>query len=751
MTTGIGAHPLISFDVGPETIHVRDELEEQDLQLCATAPDELDPQPALTDLFMFPVDNAITVTVSELHADAYHGTALWNADGEHLGEFTTTPWELPRGTYFVNIQGTVNGYLRIDDATFTGVHRESESGDAPLEFTFDEPTQVSIGARSFHTRPQTTITVPDEPEAMLEALAYLGSSIKEYSCERSWPTLRGHPPAIERGDRLEIPPELSRPETGVTISVPATYADVYRVAPLVFYLGADVEVGDRPELRLENGYVEPLETDARSLEETVDELLETCLLLDSLTRADGYLSGPRYEYDELAPHLPFYPPNLYEESISAQLLEYLEVSPSLLEPYVPRWPMTAVLQPRPEDVELLPALLNVLSKVHVDDGTEETTVPAAPTPSETSVSTAKTGPRTATGWDSTTGTETNARQRAPTDRVLDRNRTESAPQSRSPILTCYTGSGTDVGIETGTDTDTDTKLPANASCIRREAFENALSYSLSEIADAEITYVTDSHPRGDRVRQTIDDTAPTHRLEPGRITVLEQPSKRDVARTLESDLDFLYCDLPLSSDGIECRDGVLDPAEVDDVGVKTFVLSGSAILTAGLELVRRGAFAGAILENAVSPDHVVRLTKTLLQGHPLVEAVRLTEIDDRSTVRFVGNPAHPIVRRDGGAIPQRLDVVSTSADEHDLFVYYQLTDFHRIGSVSRFIDDCAYDAYQLNGTTVRQPHRLSTSDVVSLLEDDSHVLRLNGQPYDGEVDPETFVRESVRRTLRDVQ
>lgn len=717
MTTGIGAHPLISFDVGSETIHVRDELEEQDLKLCTTAPDELDPQPALTDLFMFPVDNAITVTVSKLRVETPIGTAVWDDDGDHLGEFTTTPWEFPEGSYFVNIQSAVNGYLRIDDATFTGVHRRSGTQKFPLELTFAEPTPVAIGGRSFHTRPQTTITVPDDPQAILEALPYLGSSIKEYSCERSWPTLRGHPPAIERGDHLEIPAELSRPETGVTIAVPATYADVYRVAPLVFYLGADVEVGDRPELRLENGYgyVEPLRTESRSLEETVDELLETCLLLDSLTRVDGYLSGPRYEYDELAPHLPFYPPNLYGESISAQLLEYLEVSPSLLEPYVPRWPMTAVFQPRPEDVELLPSVLNVLSKIHVDDGSRGAME------------------STASGSVATTTTETvpeTVRDGEPAPESL-----EHVPQSRSSILTGYT----------------DTEPPAGAGCLLPEGFEHALSHSLPEVSDARITYVTDVPDRADRVRTAIDDVAPTHRLEPDRITIVERPSKRDLERTLGSDVDVLYCDLPVSSDGIECPDGPLDPDDVDDVGVKTFVVYGPASLAAGRELVRRGAFAGLVLENAVSPVRVVRLTKTLLQGHPLIEGVRLTGIEDRSTVRFVGNPGHSIARRDGAAIPQRLDVVSASADEHDLFLYCQLTDIHQVGSVSRFIGDRSSDAYQLNGTTVRQSRRLSTSDVVSLLEDDDHVLRMNGQPYYGERDPEAFVRESLRRTLTDVQ
>ncbi|MFC7165154.1 hypothetical protein [Halospeciosus flavus] len=183
------------------------------------------------------------------------------------------------------------------------------------------------------------------------------------------------PPAIERGEELHVPDVLEKPDTGVTIAVPPTYADLYRVAPLAFYLGADVVPGEEAELRLDLGYTEPLRRPGRTLEESVDRLLARCLLLDSLVRVGGYYSFPRYEYDEVAPHLPFYPPELYERSVGEQLVEYLEVPFDVLEPHVPKWTTTAVLRPRLEDAAVVPPLLDSLSRVHVATGADASAEP----------------------------------------------------------------------------------------------------------------------------------------------------------------------------------------------------------------------------------------------------------------------------------------------------------------------------------------------------------------------------------------
>jgi len=366
----------VSFATDGDDVVVEDWVENRSVTL--TAADRSALRPAVTDMFLFPVDDAVSFVTTELRIGPHRSVHLRDADGDDLGEFGTAPREVAGGTHFLGIDGPVKVYVRVVDASFTAAYVHRETHDAPLEVEFDGPTEIAVGARSEHTRPEATITVPESPKKLVSALSYLGSSLKELSAERSWPSLRDHPPAIQVGDSLDVPESLSTPETGVTITVPPTYANAYRVAPLAFYLGATVEPGGRAELRLDNGYVEPLRTDARSLSARVEELLGRCLLLDSLVRVDGYYSIPRYEYDGLAPHLPFYPPNLYDEPIPDQLVEYLEVSDERVEAYRPRWPTTAVLRPQAADAELLPSLLNSLARIRVSASADA--APSDPSP-----------------------------------------------------------------------------------------------------------------------------------------------------------------------------------------------------------------------------------------------------------------------------------------------------------------------------------------------------------------------------------
>ncbi len=353
----------MSFGTDGDAVVVRDAIEDRTLRLGTADRPKL--RPAVTDMFVFPVDRAVSFRTTKLRVGAHSNVRLRDGDGDDRGGFDTRPRAVSGGTHFLAVDGPVKLYVRVPDASFTAAYAHAERQTAPLVVEFDEPTELAVGARSEHTRPAATITVPGSPSGMLTAVSYLGSSVKEFSAERSWPSLRGHPPAIEVGDELDVPASLSKPDTGVTIAVPPSYANAYRVAPLAFYLGATVESGGSPELRLDNGYVEPLRTDDRSLTATVADLLGRCLLLDSLVRVGGYYSLPRHEYDELAPHLPFYPPNLYDASIPDQLIEYLEVSRSRIELYLPRWPTQAVLRPRAADGELLPSVLDGLAPVRV--------------------------------------------------------------------------------------------------------------------------------------------------------------------------------------------------------------------------------------------------------------------------------------------------------------------------------------------------------------------------------------------------
>lgn len=362
MNSGGMVGSLVSFEVDGSTVRVTDELGGGVQRLETESSPTL--QPALEDLFHFPVDMAASFRTSAFEIRQQISVLLRDEAGNVLVEAAEEPYEAPRGTYYLEVSGSVKTYVRVPDAEitfeYTGALYES-----PVRVVLSDERTVSVGARSTHSRPEATITVPDDPAARMEAFSYLGSSIKEFSPERSWSTLRGHPPRIVGGEALDVPSSLSRPDTGITVTVPENHADVYRVAPLAFYFGASIEPGEEPTFQLPNGYSEPLRTPDRTLEESVERIVSVSFMLDTLARQDGYVPVAIREYESVAPHLPFYPESLAEEPLADQLLEYLEAPEEPVLDALPRWPVSAVLRPDPGDVSVIPYLLDSMATISV--------------------------------------------------------------------------------------------------------------------------------------------------------------------------------------------------------------------------------------------------------------------------------------------------------------------------------------------------------------------------------------------------
>jgi hypothetical protein len=319
--------------------------------------------PATDSWFDVPMDGAVSMEAESLRFP--HNTAVWlrGVDGEAYGGLTEREITVESDGTFIDVSAAMKVVVYVEQGPVSGRLVRNDENPEFAVIELDGPTRLIVGVRSIHEEPTAMLTVPDDPEALMAALSSLGSSMKEWSAERSWPTLRGHPPAIEIGDELQIPDRLQKPDTGVTVAVPPDIDDILRIAPLANYFGTDVVPGDRPELRL-CGHAEPLGR-GRDLEQSVDELVARGLVLDSLVRIGGYYSLPRYEYEQLAPELPFYPPELSDEPIDRQLLEYLEVPFAEIEPYVPQWSATATLRPSVTEAEALPYLLNSLARIHV--------------------------------------------------------------------------------------------------------------------------------------------------------------------------------------------------------------------------------------------------------------------------------------------------------------------------------------------------------------------------------------------------
>ncbi|GAB6877837.1 hypothetical protein JCM17823_01110 [Halorubrum gandharaense] len=547
------------------------------------------PEPALTDVFPFPVDGAVSVETSSL---TFENVASLRLRDEH-GDMVATlidPATFPRDTYCLEVSGTMKLYVRVRDAAMDA---EGISGPEPARITFDESTVVTVGARSRHTRPEATITVPDDPESLMAAVSVLGSSIKEFSAERSWPTLRGYPPRFERGDELRVPDRLSVPETGVRITVPATYADVYRVAPLAFYLGARVEPGD-PALHLDGGYVERLPTEGAELERRVETLVGQFLLLDSLVRMEGYAPSERREYGALAPQLPFYPPTLYDRSIPEQLLEYLEIDAAKTAPYVPTPPVRAQLRPDPADIELLPHLVHGLAAIRV-------ACPSSP--------------------------------RTPTRDAMPGEETVGGVLGVPAGIHAVTGGGSDVVTDLST-------APNRTALLTPATYENRLARSLPTEGEAVVHVLVDDDERARATRRAV---ATVDAASDPTVTVVSEPTVADVEASLsDPGVDACHVALPVQDGRIRCGDGLFDPSGIELVGPALVTLGARTDAALGGTLVDAGALLATFLDEPTEPDTLRAFTRLLGAGVTVAESLQLSGIAQSTRVRHVGDPTHRI-------------------------------------------------------------------------------------------------------------
>ena len=694
--TGRDAARRIEFETDGETLYVRDDIESERLTLRFDR--EPDPQPAITDLFPVPVDRAVSFEAESISVPSYSSVTINESDGEFVA-MLTEDLSLPRGAYCFDITGTTKVFVRAVDVS---IEATEMAGEDPVEITFDRPTTITVGGRSLHTRPEATITVPDDPKALMTAVSALGSSIAEWSPERSWPTLRGYPPRIERGDELHVPDHLSIPDTGIEIAVPPTYADIYRIAPLAYYLGAAVVPGAEPEIRLDTGYVEPLPSEGPALEERVSELLRTTLFLDSLVRTEGYVPSDRYEYEQVGPDLPFYPPKLADRSVSEQLMEYLEVDPEILEPYAPPWPTWAVLRPGPAGAELLSHLAHLVAPIRVrgsaldekreDDGVDVN----APTP----------------------------------DRPL--------ALATSPYFP----------VDGGVPSPDDEPLPSGVSVLSPAGYENLLSRDRPVEGEARVAFLVDSDERADAVRRAMSEPAPPDGV--GAWEVRERPSREAVVDVVSDPaIDLLYCSLPTDGSRIVLADGVVDLAMVERASVGT-IFERAGTVTPATGSVAAGSVGSVAIDGTLDASRIRSLVGLLASATPLAASVALARVQEASGVRLAGDPGVVIAWSNHTQQQIYFQIRSLSHSRYDTTYTSILSTRARVGGECNILLGNKRNKIELIGTSQRNTISLSLTDVIEAIADRNTLVDLNGRiVFESDGLTEADIEQSAREALAD--
>ncbi|WP_336135678.1 hypothetical protein [Natronomonas amylolytica] len=598
-------------------LRIDDRIERRRCEILTNGP--VDPGPADVAAFRSPVDTAVAVTTDGLTFEEVSRGFVHGPDGPTDIEYFRTTSFGP-GEYLLELSGPVKLY-----ATVRGP-MEVDAQVAELEISFERPQTVRIGARSYHERPAATVTATDDPVDVMAAVSTFGSALKTTGSERSYPTLRGHPPAIERGDELSVPSGLTPPAEDVHVEVPERLQDVLVVAPLAYYLGAPVRAGPEPRLVVDGrGY--RLDGDD-GFEAAVERTLKRTFFLDCIVRTAGPRTVPLYERRVTEDALDISASDLYGRSNAERLAAYMDVPYEAVAEYIPTWKLSARVEPRCESLETLPSLVNDLSVIR--------------SPSNPS------GTSTASPFgDGTSGTGTDDADGSSDGVPLQPERADSLERA-------WVGEG----------------APSGASKAIPAAFRNRLDRDRRD-GPIEIVVVCNDDEMLEE-RNVVEQVYGSREELPMDVTVYEGLDTQRLRLLLESDVDFFHYIGHVDDEGLECPDGKVDAATLDAVSLDIFFLNACRSYQQGRHLIENGAVGGVVTLDDVINSGAIRIGKTLAKllnyGFPLRSGLNIAR--DRSIVGsqylVIGDGNADIAQVEPGVA--LLAAVDSTPDGYDLTV-----------------------------------------------------------------------------------
>ncbi|PSQ10127.1 hypothetical protein BRC93_10535 [Halobacteriales archaeon QS_5_70_15] len=546
-------------------ISVHDHIERRRYGLVAEPPVEL--REVDTERFIYPIDTAVAFEAERISLpyDAY--TAVRNSDGETLVWLQILDeHEFGSGTYFVEIDGAIKLYFRVEGP----ITVSAEPKERVIEL--ENAGAILLGARSYHERPATTITTTEDPVDLMRAISHLSSALKTTTPDRSYPSLRGHPPELELGNRFEVLSTVTTPDTGVRIEVPPTVESIFPVASLAYYLGAELVPGIEPRI-VADGFDHPLESPGIGFERSVERALKRTLFLDCVTRSESSQNPSLHEGRVFGERVSLSFGELFDASPGERLSAYFEVPYESMEPLLPRWKLTAHVKPEAVHASVLPFLVDDLAVIRTPNGN----VSAASDAESAAVD---------AYMRSDGGIPAGSRSEDASRPVVEPGETDSIEQAW-------------VGEET----------PIGASKAMVEAYRNRVTREPRE-GDIDVVLVCNDDEMNDEL-DSVEGTYGSREEVPFNVTTYRHLTPDRLALVLESDIDFLHYVGHIDQDGFECDGGALDAASISDVGVDSFFLNACSSYDQGVELIRRGAIGGAVTLDDVINTGALRVGRTM--------------------------------------------------------------------------------------------------------------------------------------------
>ncbi|WP_227378350.1 hypothetical protein [Haladaptatus halobius] len=610
----------LEFEIHPNQsgIQIIDPVENVQFSLHTFTP--INPTSTSKVDFHFPIDKVTSFITSAIEIPKLMNVFIRSHCGTLIEEYDVSHEKksLPLRKYNIELTtAPIKLYILVESEIT--LYRNDDS----VVIEFSERTTVDIGARSFHEKPAGTIRTTNKPDDMMRALSLLGSALKTTSCERSFPTLRGHPPTIRLDEELVVPDGLNKPNTEIQLILPPEYDSIFSASTLAYYLGAEVIPGKNPRI-LSNEFEYSL-NGSRGYEQTVNRVLQQIFFLDCLTRTEGFYQVDLYKRDAVESTFDLDFADLYEQPLSTQLTTYLDIPFDSIAKYIPEWPLTTDILPQPENVELLPFVTNNLALTRCI--------------SEVNATSSQPSPDFLTDF-YRSGFKRSASRRTSEDRIVQ-------PDPAETIEHEWIGRG----------------FPLGANKTTATSYRRRLEYQPPEKSSIDIHVVcNDERMKKEGVVNEFYGFREQLRF---NVSINYNLKSEQLRELLTTPIDFFHYIGHIDDHGIRCADGYLDVRSLKNVNVRAFLLNACRSYKQGNALIEKGSLGGVVTLSEVENNAATRVGRSLARllncGFPLRVALSIAQDESLTGYRYIvlGDGSLTLVQRESGT-PILININSNS-------------------------------------------------------------------------------------------
>ncbi|MFC7079080.1 hypothetical protein [Halorussus caseinilyticus] len=407
-------------------------------------------------------------------------------------------------------------------------------------------------------------------------------------------------------------------------------------------------------LTADSGIVRHLGDDPTEVSKTAGDILKRVLLLDCVTRTEGYYPVELHERKVIESRADLDFSGLYDASLDERLAAYLSVSDEAVASIVPTWHRVTHVQPNASAVELIPYVVRNLSLVRVETPCEE-----AWTPTESQCATEDALESFVRRSELADGDDflRSANTRGP------RSPAEDAAGERG-----IPGAGEYVplpGVDALEQAYVGDKTPERGSKLLAEAFENEDPEQSEGVI--EISVVCND----DEMRAELEAVSKIYGCRDDVYVDVDRRfdvSTDDLRDLLAADHDVFHFIGHIDGRGFECPDGVLDAKTVEETGATAVLLNGCRSHDQGVALVEAGANAAVVSLGDVGNNGAVEVGETLakLLHHGFSVGYSMEIVRQYTTIGrdylVLGDPGVTITQTESG-MPSMYHVFPDASDD----------------------------------------------------------------------------------------